>query len=174
MICPRGFLLIRNMQSGELRPFFLKVREEDIIRRGDIDAEVSDRVTPSYDNGWFIEKHTAYNRINMYRRLAVPQLTRSSTRKASTTISLPEGVLPASAVITVGIDSNDIQLLENSHFEVNLVDPSNVTGLSTTLKVELINPSGNLTDTNVTAVSGARLMIDIKGFSEDPANYDNT
>ena len=174
MICPRGFLLIRNMQSGELRPFFIKVREEDIIKRGETDAEISDRVTPSYDNGWFIEKHTAYNRVNMYKRFAVPQLTRVSTRKAYATINLPEGILPDSAVISVSVNSNDIVLLENSHFELSIIDASAVTGLSTTLKIELINPNGNLTDTNVTEVSGARLMVDIKGFNEDPASFDNT
>lgn len=113
MLCPRGFLLIRNMRTGDLAPFFIKVREEDIIwsdGTGPIFAsEVagiglknivsrssssgSDMIdTTVTDDGWVFETHSFGNRIYADARITVADFNYISTKKEVVVVNLPFSV----------------------------------------------------------------------------------
>ena len=113
MLCPRGFLLIRNMRTGDLAPFFIKVREEDIIwsdgtgpifasevpgiglkntvsRSSSSGSDIID--TTVTDDGWVFETHSFGNRIYADGRLTVADFSYISTKKEVVVINLPFSV----------------------------------------------------------------------------------
>ena len=112
MLCPRGFLLIRNMRTGDLAPFFIKVREEDIIWSDGspiFASEVagiglknivsrssssgSDMInTTVTDDGWVFETHSFGNRIYADARITVADFNYISTKKEVIVINLPFSV----------------------------------------------------------------------------------
>ena len=118
MLCPRGFLLVRNMRTGDLAPFFLKVREQDIIWESgsgpifasDDSAAKSASATPANrisrksssgsdlidteitDDGWTYETHTVGNRLYADGRIRVNDFVFITTKKEIAIIDLPFGV----------------------------------------------------------------------------------
>ena len=113
MLCPRGFLLVRNMRTGDLAPFFLKVREQDIIWESGTSstftsdnsaAKSANRVsrksssgsdlidTEITDDGWTYETHTVGNRLYADGRIRVNDFVFITTKKEIAIIDLPFGV----------------------------------------------------------------------------------
>ena len=110
MLCPRGFLLVRNMRTGDLAPFFLKVREQDIIwESGDSAAKSANATsvnrvsrksssgsdlidTEITDDGWTYETHTVGNRLYADGRVRVNDFVFITTKKEIAIIDLPFGV----------------------------------------------------------------------------------
>ena len=172
MHCPRGFILVRNMRTGDIRPFFVKVREEDIIRAGETEAAQSDRVTFSYTNSnWLIEEHDVFFILNMSTIQAPSELTLVSTRIAEYTITLPEYVYAASSAILITKYSGANSVFENCNVEADFQNINNL-GMSRTVRIRFIDANGRLTAANIINVNGLKISINIKGFSDNPSNYE--
>jgi hypothetical protein len=171
MICPRGFILVRNMKTGDIRPFFVKVREEDIIRTGEYEAARSDRITFTRNGSWLIEDHDVYTIRNMSALLAPSTLTLVSTRVAQYTVTLPAYVFAADSAVLISKASNGNTTFENCMVEAELID-KDTEGLSRTLRIRFVDRSGGLTSTNIQNVSGVKLSVSIQGYSENPEDYE--
>lgn len=165
MLCPRGFLLTMNMRTGDLRPFFLHVREEDIIWKDQV-ATRDDIVEVKEEASWLIETHTLLNRAYLNARLAFPTLTYVSTKKVTMSFNLPVALNASKSTITINKESNDIVLIEDSSIEAKLVEADEATGLTKKLVVTLINPDGSFTNGNIQSISGCFVNIMINGFTK--------
>mgnify|MGYP007031478246 CR=1 FL=1 len=155
----RGFLMLRNMKTGDTRPFFIKVREEDIIWK-DQAATRDDIVETKMTKGWFCETHSLLKRICLRRRLALPTLTFVNTRKATCTITLPKKINASTSVLHVIKESGGNNVLENAMIEGAMVN-ADADGLSTTMEITLASPDGEFQKTNITGlVCYANIVID--------------
>lgn len=164
MLCPRGFLITRNVRTGEMRPFFIKVREDDIVWKG-AEGETADIIKAGLTDGWLWETHSKLNRVSLKKKITIPVLTQVSTRVATFTVKLPKDVRADNAVIIAGKNSNNGKVLQNCSVEAELIETDETTGLSYTLQISLISPLGELTESNLAIISGS-VMIDINGFTE--------
>lgn len=162
-ICPRGFMMIRNMRTGEVRPFFIKVREQDIIWKDQAVTRDDIVVNEMSDDGWNYETHTLNNRVQMYKVVELTSLTYVSTRKATVTITLPVNVNASTSGSFFTKNSADNTVLENALVEGRFIN-ADETGLSNTLQITFISINGEFTSSNVTNLSGS-LNILIHGFS---------
>lgn len=163
-ICPRGFLMTRNMRTGEVRPFFIKVREQDIVWKDQAvtrDDIVVNALTE--DDGWNYETHTLNNRVQMNNVLSIPEMTFVSTRKTTVTIDLPLSVNASTSGVFITKDSADNSVLENALVEGRFIDVDS-NGLSNKLQVSFISIDGEFTSSNISGLSG-KLNILIHGFS---------
>ena len=159
----RGFLMVRNMKTGEVRPFFLKVREQDIVWK-DQPATRDDIIETKMVNKWLCETHTLLKRIILKRRLALPTLTFVNTRKATCTITLPKKINASSSVLHIIKESVDNLVLENAMIEGCMINPDG-DGLSNTMEITLASPNGEFQTGNLVAITCyANIVID--GFYE--------
>lgn len=157
--------MTRNMKTGDMKPFFLKIREEDIIWKDQVatrDDIVDNQITL---DGWEYETHTYLNRVIMNTRMAMPVFTYDSQRRAYATITLPLSVNVDTAAVFINKYSDEIRVLENCNLEGHLINENTTTNLSNTLELILSSANGELTETNLVTMSGI-LSIFIKGFSE--------
>lgn len=162
-ICQRGFLMVRNMRTGDISPFFLKVREQDIIWKDQVPTR-DDVVDNKITDNWLIETHTYLNRASMSKRTVIPALTYVSTRKATGTITLPMKVNATTSAVLISKESGDSALLQNCSVEANLIEADG-SGLSEKLQISLISSGGEWNSTNVGTISGY-VNISIIGFSK--------
>ena len=163
MICQRGFLMVRNMRTGNISPFFLKVREQDIIWKDQLPTR-DDIVDNKITDDWLIETHTLLNRATLSKRTVIPALTYVSTRKVTGVLTLPMKVNATSSTVIVTKESGDYALLQNCSVEASLIEADGYE-LSEKLQISLISSSGEWNATNVASVTGY-LNILIMGFSE--------
>ena len=161
--CPRGFLFVRNMRTGDIVPFFIRVREEDIIWTSDVSALTTEAGYVENDNTWDYEVDTTYNRIKMFKGINVSDLTYISTRKATFNINLPTFVNIARSGAFITKKSNDISVIENSMVEAKFIN-ANESGLSNTLQVTFISINGEFTSSNVINLD-FNLDVLIHGFT---------
>lgn len=162
-ICQRGWLMVRNMRTGDMSPFFIKVREQDIVWKDQVPTR-DDIVDNKISGDWLIETHTLLNRVIASCRTAIPALTYVSTRIATATISLPFKAKAATSMIQVSKESNDVMILQNANVEAKM-DNADESGLSETITITMISPSGEFSSTNISSISGY-LNISIIGFTE--------
>lgn len=161
--CPRGFLFVRNMRTGDIVPFFIRVREEDIVWTSDVSAMAAEAKYIEADNTWDYEVDTTYNRIKMFKGINVSELTYISTRKATFNINLPAFVNIARSGAFITKKSNDISVIENSMVEAKLIN-ENENGFSNTLQITLISVNGEFTSSNVTNLDFSMDIL-IHGFT---------
>lgn len=164
MKCPRGFLMVRNMRTGDLRPFFIKVREQDIIWKDEAatrDDIVENGVT---GDGWLYETHTLLDRVQLSIHTTIPKLTYVNSRKITATITLPYRINALKSTIIINKFSNGAMLLENSNIEATLSNPD-ASNLTDVLDITIVNPSGEFTSSNVAGISGMMNIL-IHGFSK--------
>lgn len=162
-ICQRGFLMVRNMRTGDISPFFLKVREQDIIWKDQLPTR-DDVENNEISDEWLVETHTLLNRASLSKRTVIPALSYVSTRKAVGTLNLPMKVNATTSTVLISKESNDMVLLQNCSVEANLIEPDD-DGLSEKLQITLVSSGGEWNSTNVATVTGY-VNISIIGFSE--------
>lgn len=147
---PRGFLFVRNKKSGEILPYFIHVREDDIYWN----------TVP--ESGWTVRNYDNIKQVDLQAHMSIPELTIESSRKVSAKITLPVS-LGSRSIIQVTKFSNGNSLLENSVVEAQLDD---YTGETTNiLSIYFINSSSLFTEENITSLTG-KLNISIRGFLE--------
>lgn len=161
--CSRGFLMVENRKTGEVKPFFIKVREEDIIWKDQV-ATRDDIVETNIINSWLCETHSYLKRIILKRRLALPELQYVGTRKVTSTVTLPKKIKAETSVIHVIKESSENRILENSIVEGQMINVDS-DGLSNTMKIVLASPNGEFTNVNVSSLS-CFVNIVIDGFYE--------
>lgn len=163
-ICPRGFLFARNMRTGDIVPFFVRVREEDIIWTSDVNEMAAEAKYIEADNTWDYELDTTYNRLKMFKVVSISDLTFVSTRKATITLALPVSVNSTKSGSFITKKSNDSSVIENSLIEAKLVNEDE-NGLSNTLQITFISINGEFTSSNVSGLN-FNLDIYVHGFIE--------
>lgn len=161
--CSRGFLMVENRKTGEVKPFFIKVREEDIIWKDQV-ATRDDIVETNIINSWLCETHSYLKRIILKRRLALPELQYVGTRKVTSTVTLPKKIKAETSVIHVIKESSENRILENSIVEGQMISVDD-DGLSNTMRIVLASPNGEFTNANVSSLS-CFVNIVIDGFYE--------
>ena len=167
--CPRGFLMVRNMRTGAVVPFFIKVREQDIIWESDVAALNAVAAYSEIDDTWDYDVDTTTNRVEMFKVLSITDLTFVSTRKATLTITLPVSVNATTSGTFITKESNDTTVLENTMVEGRFIN-SDDSGLSNILQITFISVNGEFTSSNVTNLSG-NLNILVRGFSVEKVTF---
>lgn len=162
--CPRGFLMVRNMRTGDVVPFFIRVREQDIVWESDIAALNAVAAYSEVDDSWDYDVNTTTKRVEMFKVVSVSDLTFVSTRKATLTVTLPMSLNASTSGAFITKDSNDTTVLENAMVEGKFINIDDG-GLSSTLQITFISINGEFTSSNVTGLT-ASLNILINGFTE--------
>lgn len=150
MKIPRGFFFIRNKQDGQILPFFLRVREDDILWN------------KSDESGWIIRTYENIGRADIEKQIDIKNLTFETTRKISMSVTLPKSITSQSTIQLTKF-SNGNSILENAVIEAKLDNFTN--GVSNTLVVYFFSPLGSFTQENITSLSG-KLNILIHGSLE--------
>lgn len=159
----RGFLMVRDPESGNLVPFFVKVREEDILNYSG--QTRNDEITGD-SSGWKYVTHSLSTdkRIHLSRRFPLDGLTYVRENNCYVKVSIPFKLSVNDTTILIGKESSGSTVFSQTFVEACLTDVDD-SGYSSTLEIRFYDSKSGFTETNIN-LDTLIVSVEINGYME--------